>query len=166
MKATKIIHRNETRIRVDFPYNAEMVSKLRQIPDARWSKSHKAWHVPYSKEAFEQLKDLFPEIIVPTDEMAIDDVAEENKLQLIKKTATTELIDEAPQNQPVNHNTEAGIIQRVDVERNSISIEITDKNIFIKLPTFLGLSGQIYEFQTCIKIQWNENFLFALKNVN
>ena len=134
MKATKIIHRNETRIRVDFPYNAEMVSKLRQIPDARWSKSHKAWHVPYSKEAFEQLKDLFPEIIVPTDEMAIDDVAEENKLQLIKKTATTELIDEAPQNQPVNHNTEAGIIQRVDVERNSISIEITDKNIFIKLP--------------------------------
>ena len=48
MKASKITHRNETRIRVDFPYNAEMVSKLRQISDARWSKTMGAWHVPYT----------------------------------------------------------------------------------------------------------------------
>lgn len=62
MKASKITHRNETRIRVDFPYNAEMVTKLRQIPDARWSKTMGAWHVPYSKEAFAQLKSLFPDV--------------------------------------------------------------------------------------------------------
>lgn len=62
MKASKIIHRNATRIRVDFPYNAEMVSKLRQIPNARWSKTMGAWHVPYTSEAFEQLKELFPEV--------------------------------------------------------------------------------------------------------
>ena len=62
MKVSKIIHRNETRIRVDFPYNNEMVSKLRQIPDAKWSKTFAAWHIPYTKEAYEQLKGLFPDL--------------------------------------------------------------------------------------------------------
>jgi integrase/recombinase XerD len=47
MKASKIIHRNETRIRVDFPYDAAITQKLREIPDARWSKTMGAWHVPY-----------------------------------------------------------------------------------------------------------------------
>jgi len=39
MKAYKIVHRSEIRIRVDFEYNAELVSKLRQITYARWSKT-------------------------------------------------------------------------------------------------------------------------------
>ena len=62
MKASKIQHRSEIRIRVDFGYNAELVSKLRQIADARWSKTMGAWHIPYTKEAFGQLKELFPEV--------------------------------------------------------------------------------------------------------
>jgi len=62
MKASKIVHRSEIRIRVDFGYNAELVSKLRQIADARWSKTMGAWHIPYTSEAFGQLKELFPEV--------------------------------------------------------------------------------------------------------
>ncbi|MFA4851111.1 MAG: site-specific integrase [Bacteroidales bacterium] len=65
MKASKIIHKNEKRIKIDFPFNQEMASKLRQIPDAKWSKTHNAWHIPYSKPAFELLKNLFPEIEYP-----------------------------------------------------------------------------------------------------
>lgn len=65
MKAGKIVHKNETRIKIDFPYNQEMASKIRQIPDARWSKTHSAWHIPYSKAAFELLINLFPEIEYP-----------------------------------------------------------------------------------------------------
>jgi integrase/recombinase XerD len=71
IKASKITHRNETRIRVDFPYNQELVSKLRQIPDARWSKTLGAWHVPYTKEAFGQLKTLFPEVEYETSPVLI-----------------------------------------------------------------------------------------------
>ena len=56
------MHRSEIRIRVDFGYNAELVSKLRQIADARWSKTMGAWHIPYTKEAFGQLKELFPNV--------------------------------------------------------------------------------------------------------
>ena len=68
MKASKITHRSVARIRVDFPYNQEMVSLLRQIADARWSKTLGAWHIPYTKEAFGQLKALFPnlEMALPT----------------------------------------------------------------------------------------------------
>jgi len=62
MKLSKITHRRELRIRVDFAYNAEATARLKQIPDARWSQSLKCWHVPYTKEVFEQLKELFPEV--------------------------------------------------------------------------------------------------------
>ena len=67
MKASKIIHRSVARIRVDFPYNQEMVSLLRQIADARWSKTLGAWHIPYTKEAFGQLKALFPDLEIEAD---------------------------------------------------------------------------------------------------
>jgi len=62
MKACKIVHKNENRIKIDFPFNQEIASKLKQIPDAKWSKTYKAWHIPYDKAAFALLKNLFPEI--------------------------------------------------------------------------------------------------------
>ena len=62
MKATKIIHKNEYRIRVDFPFDAKMAATLKQIKDTQWSQSLKAWHIPYTKEAFEKLKNLFPHV--------------------------------------------------------------------------------------------------------
>ncbi len=71
MKASKIIHKDEPRIKVYFPYNQEIASKLRQIPDARWSKTHKAWHIPYNKAAFELLKSLFPEVEYPQNVSSI-----------------------------------------------------------------------------------------------
>ena len=82
MKLSKITHHNELRIRVDFAYNAETTARLKQIPDARWSQSLKCWHVPYSKEVFEQLKELFPEVEYPTTQ-----VAEQSNLS-VKKVST------------------------------------------------------------------------------
>ena len=37
MKATKIIHNGTARIKVDFPFNQQIVSILKQIADVRWS---------------------------------------------------------------------------------------------------------------------------------
>lgn len=62
IKASKIFHRNQFRIRVDFPYNQSFISILRQIEDARWSQTHKAWHIPYDKQSFAKLKSLFSDI--------------------------------------------------------------------------------------------------------
>jgi hypothetical protein len=67
MKISKITHHNEDRIRVDFPYNAQTTALLRQIPDTRWSKTLKTWHIPYTKEAFKQLKEMFPDVEYATD---------------------------------------------------------------------------------------------------
>lgn len=60
MKAQKITHRGEDRIQLDFPYNTEIASQLKSITDCKWSKTHKAWHIPYNLEAFKALKVLFP----------------------------------------------------------------------------------------------------------
>ena len=62
MKACKIVHNNEERIRVDFPYNNALTLKIRQIPDARWSRTLGAWHIPNNEESYDQLTQLFPDI--------------------------------------------------------------------------------------------------------
>jgi integrase/recombinase XerD len=62
MKATKITLQQELRIRVDFPHDSLKVQQIKTIPDARWSASLKAWHIPYSTEAFNLLKRLFPQV--------------------------------------------------------------------------------------------------------
>lgn len=62
MKATKVEHHSEFRIRIDFIYNSKIIGLLKQIDDARWSRSLHAWHLPYTKEAFTKLKELFPDV--------------------------------------------------------------------------------------------------------
>ncbi len=62
MKASRIILNNETRIQIDFPYNKEIASQIKQLSDARWSNTIKAWHIPYTKEAFDALMIMFPNI--------------------------------------------------------------------------------------------------------
>ncbi len=64
IKVLKISHNNQERIKLDFPYNQEIATLLRQIPDAKWSRTHKAWHIPYNQQAFSQLKSLFPDTVI------------------------------------------------------------------------------------------------------
>lgn len=59
MTATKIFHNNEPRIKIDFLIDSISVARIKEIPDAKWSKTHNAWHVPYDKETFELLKEKF-----------------------------------------------------------------------------------------------------------
>ena len=42
MRATKIIHQGESRIKVDFPYNQEITALIKHIEDAKWSKTFAA----------------------------------------------------------------------------------------------------------------------------
>lgn len=108
IKATKIIHRNQNRIKIDFPFNHAYIALLRQIEDAKWSQTHKAWHIPYTKEAFIKLKHLFPELIIePTD------------------------APQAIQLQPVN------TIKTSEIplpQRTSVIVEVIGKKIILKMP--------------------------------
>ncbi len=62
INALKITHHGEDRIKVDFPHNQQLALKIRQIAGAKWSRTHKAWHIPYSQTAFDALQILFPSI--------------------------------------------------------------------------------------------------------
>jgi site-specific recombinase XerD len=114
MKATKIIHREETRIKVDFPYNQEFIRLLRQIEGAKWSQTHRAWHIPYTKEAFGKLKSLFPEIEVDKPEKA-----EAQKEEMPKPTSI-----------PKIENVEEVNLPKI----SSVLVEVIGRKIILKLP--------------------------------
>lgn len=59
MNISLIDYKGQKRLRVDFAYNKELVAKLKQIPDARWSKTLNAWHVPDTNESSLILEQLF-----------------------------------------------------------------------------------------------------------
>jgi integrase/recombinase XerD len=68
IKILKIVHHDQNRIKVEFAYNQEIAATLQQIPDAKWSRTHKAWHIPYNQQAFSQLKTLFPDTLVVSEQ--------------------------------------------------------------------------------------------------
>ena len=109
MRVSKINFEGEIRIMVEFPYNRETVLMIKQIPDARWSETMKAWHVPYRKEVFGQLKQLFPGVEYPNKEKAIIVATEEKK--------TVYQGESEPKNQIP-----------------SVCVEILARTIIIKLP--------------------------------
>ncbi len=50
--------KGELRIAVRGFKNNELYNLIRGIDDARWSQTYKCWHIPYTKKAFEQLKEV------------------------------------------------------------------------------------------------------------
>ncbi len=104
MKAEIIEHKGEKRIKIDFPYNQEIASRIKQIAGSAWSQSNRAWHIPYTQAAFNQLKNLFPDIEYP-----------EKKNEL-------EFTSNEPEKMP--HTGWAA----------SVTMHITENRIFLKLP--------------------------------
>jgi hypothetical protein len=63
IKIKKIFHRGDYQIAIYFDGDVELTSKVRAA-NATWSKSQRCWYVPYTKERYNQLKELFTEIEV------------------------------------------------------------------------------------------------------
>ncbi len=114
MKASKISHKGETRIKVNFPFNAEIASRLKQIQDARYSATHRAWHIPYTKYAFEQLKNLFPDVEYPQK--------------------VTSLQHEKGESFPSPVELSANAAQRSVKNKTGVSIIVFGRKIAVKLP--------------------------------
>jgi len=107
MKAEKVEHHSEFRIRIDFIYDNTTVGLIKQIDGARWSQSLQAWHLPYTKEAFTKLKKLFPDVEIVASQSPIKEVKPDGKLAT-KPLLTTEMPE--------------------------INIRVTPAQIFITLP--------------------------------
>jgi site-specific recombinase XerD len=129
MKLSKVTHRSNVRIRVDFPYNAETAAKIRKIDDARWSKTLRAWHVPYTKETFEQIKTLFPDAEYPSN----TSIEKGNKTP--EKGLIVEKVEPVILNKPEpKSKDEKNLNQKIIKTNNAKSITVYPKIIEIKIP--------------------------------
>ena len=133
----KIIHRNESRIKIDFAYNAVVVKKLREIHDARWSRTLNSWHIPYTKEAFEQLKSLFPD--VEYQNTSTEHQTEQSNNRATLNEATQEADIRVSKLVLKKHKT--SMEQSIDIKtpirtekQSEIKISFTTKRIFVQLP--------------------------------
>lgn len=41
-----IVHKGEPRIAIAFKWDPELIKKVRQFHDSKWSQTHKSWHIP------------------------------------------------------------------------------------------------------------------------
>ena len=115
MKLSKIIHHNEQRIKVDFAFDATIITKLKQLDDIRWSQTLKAWHIPDTKEALSQLEILFPDVEITKTELR-------NPVPVVQNQTSSK-------HQEYELKTTATSVKPVEV-----TMTVTPKRIFIKLP--------------------------------
>lgn len=156
MKASKVTHRNEIRIRIDFSYNAEWVSKLRQILDTRWSKTMGAWHVPYTKEAFGRLKKLFGEVEIETE------------ADRIQKDTITVVSPEIKDSVVGADKSEKTVVQKVvklsDKLKSEVEITVTHQHLYVKLPKS---ETDIQFLKSFRYAKWdNVNYQWVIPNYN
>lgn len=69
----------DTLIKISFPYDAELVEKVRTIPRARWVSGERVWTVPYSETSLDLVRSVLPNM--------------QYKEQTIKKLEQKELTD-------------------------------------------------------------------------
>ena len=134
---SKINHHSENRIRVDFPYNAEIVAKLRQIPDIRWSKTLGAWHIPYTKEAFERLKALYPDMEHLNTSTELDAEQSNDRGKLNNATPEADIrISKLVLKKQIESKDHVNDVKTpiITTKRAEINISITTKRIFVQLP--------------------------------
>jgi len=115
IKTTRIFHRGEERLKLEFPYNTAVASQIKQIPLAAWSQTHKAWHIPFTDEAINVLKKMFPETVINCS------------------TESKPVIESLPP--AARALSGSGIsTQSTFPDRNRIKIEVIGRKIILKLP--------------------------------
>lgn len=139
MKISKITHRNEHRIRVDFPYNAQTTALLRQIPGTQWSRTLNCWHIPYTKEAFAQLKSLFPEVeyeTAPPSNASTNSTTNDEPIINNEEKKSTQKKIVLKQNSSETSNSKKHITKPANerINKSAINITIYPKVIEIKMP--------------------------------
>jgi integrase/recombinase XerD len=55
-KAKIVYYRNEQRIAVCFEKRKDLIERIKKLPDARWSYTLGAWHLPFSEENLKRFK--------------------------------------------------------------------------------------------------------------
>lgn len=59
LKVSDIQYKGQKRIKIDFPFDADLVTKVKQIPGSQWSRTLNAWHIPDTRESIILLEKYF-----------------------------------------------------------------------------------------------------------
>jgi len=62
---SRIIHRQQARLGISFPYDSEMVGLIKELTDARWSSSLNLWHIPDTHNSYNDLAERFSNFDLP-----------------------------------------------------------------------------------------------------
>lgn len=62
IKTKKILHHENERLFIIFPFDRALIEKVKTLKDARWSATHRAWHIPYNKYSLGCFSRLFPDL--------------------------------------------------------------------------------------------------------
>ncbi len=98
VQLTKIEHRGQVRIKVDFPYDPTTILLIKSINGYKWSQTKKCWHLPYTKESYALLKAHF-EISLSLKEKAKKD--KENNLSIEQVNLPVSELHQSPPQQLV-----------------------------------------------------------------
>jgi site-specific recombinase XerD len=76
----RVIHKEESRIKLVFGYDDILIGMVKKIPGSAWSRTMKCWHIPEQKNLMELMKEYLPEVRF---EMVKDVPAKENDVQIV-----------------------------------------------------------------------------------
>lgn len=116
IKATSIEHKGESRILLMFPYDQETIEKVRKIKGATWSKTLKAWHIPFTIDAYRELFTVCADV-----ESSDINFPVENQLARVNEK-TPEDFKEMEPNKP-------------EVIAKTVEIDVIGRRIVVKMPS-------------------------------
>lgn len=59
-------HRGEKCIKITFSFDQHFSDRVKSIEGSHWSRTHRAWLLPYNKVAYTKLLEIFPSLVKPT----------------------------------------------------------------------------------------------------
>lgn len=74
-------HKGKQIVLLKFPYNNQLIAIVKQLPNATWSNTHKAWYTSCTSETLHQIKKLFADVAI------IDAQLLKEKLEQLKNAA-------------------------------------------------------------------------------
>ena len=119
---SKILKEGKPRIKIVFEYDRDIKDRIKKIPSARFSKSLKAWHIEYSKKAFNQLKSLGIEIKYINDSGTIGFIRPTNDITGIDLKKSDSVLSKNDDSKNAD----------IDIDKRKLNIEIHNKNFYIK----------------------------------
>ncbi len=119
---SKILKEGKPRIKIVFDYNYSIKERIKKIPTAKFSRSLKAWHIEYSKEAFNQLKSLGIEIKYINDSGTIGFIRPKNDNTGIDLEKSDSVLSKNDDSKNAD----------IDIAKRNMNIEIHNKNFYIK----------------------------------